>query len=123
MNRSYADDVLAPVAQLKSANIFDVEQYGALSMDPSRYPLHIIKTKNFGQGENVAKPCVLITGGTHGYETSGVHGALLFVREHMEHWSAKYNIAVIPCVSPWSYECIQRWNAKAIDPNRCCDDV
>ena len=25
---------------------------------------------------------------------------------------------VAPCVSPWGYERIQRWNAAAIDPNR-----
>ena len=28
------------------------------------------------------------------------------------------NIAVVPCVSPWGYERIQRWNAEAVDPNR-----
>ena len=27
-------------------------------------------------------PCVLVTGGVHGYETSGVHGALQFVERH-----------------------------------------
>jgi hypothetical protein len=25
---------------------------------------------------------------------------------------------VAPCVSPWGYECIQRWNNNAEDPNR-----
>ena len=36
----------------------------------------------------------------------------------MEKYSQLFNIAVCPCVSPWSYECIQRWNAEALDPNR-----
>ena len=60
----------------------------------------------------------LVTGGTHGYETSGVQGALLFARTAMAKYKSRFNIAVVPCVSPWSYECIQRWNPKALDPNR-----
>ena len=32
--------------------------------------------------------------------------------------AARYTQAVCPCVSPWSYECIQRWNSKTVDPNR-----
>ena len=29
-----------------------------------------------------------------------------------------FNIAVCPCVSPWGYECVQRWNPACLDPNR-----
>lgn len=116
VQRSYAEDVLVRVEVLKTK--FDVEQYSALSQDPQRYPLFVVKTKDFRVGENASKPCILVTGGTHGYETSGVHGALLFAEKYMEKYSALFNIAVCPCISPWSYECIQRWNAKAIDPNR-----
>ncbi len=25
---------------------------------------------------------------------------------------------VVPCVSPWAYEVVHRWNPRAIDPNR-----
>ena len=28
------------------------------------------------------------------------------------------NLLAVPCVSPWAYERIQRWNANAVDPNR-----
>jgi hypothetical protein len=28
------------------------------------------------------------------------------------------NVLVVPCVSPWAYERIHRWNALALDPNR-----
>ena len=28
------------------------------------------------------------------------------------------NLLVVPCVSPWAYERIHRWNANAVDPNR-----
>eukprot|EP00798_Chlamydomonas_sp_ICE-L_P007759 gene7759-942_t len=29
-----------------------------------------------------------------------------------------FNIVVAPCVSPWGYETINRWNRNAVDPNR-----
>jgi hypothetical protein len=32
------------------------------------------------------------------------------------------NLLVAPCVSPWAYERIHRWNANAIDPNRSFRD-
>jgi hypothetical protein len=63
-------------------------------------------------------PWALITGGVHGYETSGVQGALLFLAEHAADYADRINLLVAPCVSPWAYEVIHRWNAKAIDPNR-----
>ena len=112
VKRSYADEVLAKLEPLGST--YDVEQYGALSCDPERYPLFVIKTRNW----DPSKPSLLVTGGTHGYETSGVQGALLFAATAMAKYSDRFNIAVVPCVSPWSYECIQRWNPSTVDPNR-----
>ena len=51
--------------------LFDVEQHGSLSYDTDRYKLYAVKTKAWDD----RKPTVLITGGVHGYETSGVQGA------------------------------------------------
>jgi hypothetical protein len=113
IKRSYKDEVLAKLESLRT--LYDVEQYGALAKDPERYPLFVVKTRGW---DAASKPSLLITGGTHGYETSGVQGALLFAETAMEKYAALFNIAVIPCVSPWSYECIQRWNSKTVDPNR-----
>lgn len=31
---------------------------------------------------------------------------------------AHFNLLAAPCVSPWGYETINRWNPNAIDPNR-----
>lgn len=112
IKREYQQQVLPKIQAL--AERFSVEQYGALSYDPARYPLFCIKSKNW----DVAKPVALITGGVHGYETSGVHGALKFADEQMERFSQHFNIIVAPCVSPWGYETINRWNPLAIDPNR-----
>ena len=33
-------------------------------------------------------------------------------------YAGKINILLAPCVSPWAYERVQRWNAEALDPNR-----
>ena len=110
--RSYAEEVLAKLEPLKQA--FDVEQYGALCQDPERYPLFCVKTRAWDSN----KPSVLITGGVHGYETSGVQGALRFLETAAERYSERFNIAVCPCICPWGYETIQRWTATAVDPNR-----
>ncbi|KAL3809071.1 hypothetical protein ACHAXA_007856 [Cyclostephanos tholiformis] len=66
------------------------------------------------------KPAVLITGGVHGYETSGIFGAMHFLTSGLAggRYSRHYDIVVVPCVSPWGYEYNERWTARAIDPNR-----
>ncbi len=110
--RSYADDVLGVVERLRAR--FDVQPYGELDYPPTRYPLLVIRTGPWDD----ALPGVLITGGVHGYETSGVLGALQFVDEHGEAYAGRVNLVVAPCVSPWAYERVHRWNPDAIDPNR-----
>lgn len=112
IRREYQQEVVPKISAL--ADQFDIEQYGALSYNPDRYPLFCIKTKHWDS----EKPVVLITGGVHGYETSGVHGALKFAANEMANYSQYFNIIVAPCVSPWGYETINRWNPLAIDPNR-----
>lgn len=112
VKRSYQDEVLSKLEPLNQH--FVIEQYGALSCDPSRYPLHIVKTRNW----NNDKPTVLVTGGVHGYETSGVQGAIRFLETIAQDYEQHFNVVVAPCVSPWGYETINRWNPKAFDPNR-----
>ncbi|EGQ9097821.1 peptidase [Vibrio alginolyticus] len=112
VKRSYQDEVVSKIDALRER--FDVEQYGALSYNEARFPLFCIKTRNWDS----TKPAVFVTGGVHGYETSGVHGALKFVETEAERYAEHFNIVVAPCVSPWGYEVINRWNPNAIDPNR-----
>jgi hypothetical protein len=112
VKRSYAADVLSVVDRFKS--YYDVVQYGRLDYDPDRYPLFAIKSR----GWQSALPVVLVTGGVHGYETSGVHGALEFLDRRAAAYAGRVNFLVAPCVSPWGYEVIHRWNPHAIDPNR-----
>jgi hypothetical protein len=111
--RSYADDVVTAIERLSRR--FDVSEYGRLDYPPDTYRLFAIRNRGW---RDDGRPLVLVTGGVHGYETSGVHGALQFVEQHAAQYDERINLLVAPCVSPWAYERIHRWNANAVDPNR-----
>ncbi|SHE52665.1 Succinylglutamate desuccinylase / Aspartoacylase family protein [Microbulbifer donghaiensis] len=110
--RSYASEVLSAIEPLRAR--FDVEEYGRLEYGDESFPLLAIRSRDW----NDDLPVVLVTGGVHGYETSAVHGALQFVDQHAADYAGRVNLLVAPCVSPWGYERIHRWNPHAIDPNR-----
>jgi len=114
--RSYQDDVVDVVERLRAR--FDVVEYGRLDEGDGSYPLLAIRSRDW----NDALPVALVTGGVHGYETSGVHGALQFVDQHAADYAGRVNLLVAPCISPWAYERVHRWNARAIDPNRSFRD-
>ena len=111
--RSYADEVASKIDALRDR--FDISQYGELDCGADgRYPLFAIRSRDWDD----ALPVALVTGGVHGYETSGVHGALQFVERHAADYAGRANVLVAPCISPWAYERINRWNPDALDPNR-----
>ncbi len=110
--RSYAGEVLTSLRRLPGT--MHVHQYGALPIDRERYPLYAVSNREAGE----AAPWALVTGGVHGYETSGVQGALAFLHSAAANYIGRLNFVVAPCVSPWGYEVINRWNPRAIDPNR-----
>lgn len=110
--RSYDDDVVARIDTLVAG--FDRILYGRLVYGEDAYALHALRSRPF----DPALPTALITGGVHGYETSGVLGALDFLEHHASGYSGRVNLLVIPCVSPWGYERVHRWNYDAVDPNR-----
>lgn len=112
VQRSYREHVLDKLEGLESK--YDIEQYGALSIDPERYPLFAVTCR----ATVPDAPWGLITGGVHGYETSGVQGALAFLADEASLYVDRLNLLVAPCVSPWGYEVIHRWNPQAVDPNR-----
>ncbi|QSX32292.1 M14 family metallocarboxypeptidase [Shewanella avicenniae] len=112
VKRSYQTQVVDKIAALSDS--FELVRYGALSYDVARYPLLALKSPNW----QADKPTVLITGGVHGYETSGVQGALLFASTIAQDYFEQFNLLIAPCVSPWGYEVINRWNPLALDPNR-----
>ena len=123
IKRSYLQTVVVKaqsIAHLASIEeLFTLEQYNELAYDnvisgATNYPLFAFKSK---QWDN-EKQTLLVTGGVHGYETSGVHGALAFVEREAANYASSFNILVAFCVSPWGYETINRWNPQAIDPNR-----
>jgi hypothetical protein len=115
--RSYADEVLARLERLDDR--FERFRYGALSHDPERYPLYAFRNREQAPG----KPLVLVTGGVHGYETSGVLGAIRFLDTRAGDYASHFNFVAAPCISPWGFETINRWNPGAVDPNRSfCED-
>ena len=114
--RSFAAEVLAKIDALRGR--FEVEQYGEVAYGGERFPLLAIRSRGWDE----ARPFALVTGGVHGYETSGVQGALRFVEDHAERYAGRCNLLVAPCISPWAYERIHRWNADAVDPNRSFRD-
>lgn len=114
IKRSYHEEVVRKLEQIQiSDSPFTVEKYSALRFQPQRYPLFVVKNAH-----HIDKPTALITGGVHGYETSGVQGALNFLDSEAALYSDEFNLVVAPCISPWAYETINRWNPYAIDPNR-----
>jgi Succinylglutamate desuccinylase / Aspartoacylase family len=114
--RSFTDDVVRRIEALASR--FDVKEYGQLDYPPDHY----LQLALGSAGWREELPVALITGGVHGYETSGVHGALQFLEQRAAEYARDINLLVVPCVSPWAYERIHRWNANAVDPNRSFKD-
>lgn len=116
VRRSYADDVVAPLRARVPAEAA-MFQYGTLdyaSLGLASYPLFAVRSRDWNPG----LPVVLVTGGVHGYETSGVHGALQWLEHDFARHTGRVNLLVLPCVSPWGYETVNRWNPHALDPNR-----
>ncbi len=110
--RRYDRDVLPRIETL--ADRFETVVYGRLDYAGETYALFALKSR----GWNPALPTALVTGGVHGYETSGVMGALQFLETRAGDYAGRVNLLVAPCVSPWAYEGVNRWTYDAIDPNR-----
>jgi hypothetical protein len=115
--RDYFADVVSPLLRLPHLESF---QYGAVdyrSKGAANYPLFGLRSIDWSP----SRPLAVVTGGVHGYETSGVHGALLFAASHVGPFLEQraVNVLILPCVSPWGYETINRWTPNAVDPNRC----
>ena len=111
-HRRYNVDVVPRIEAL--ADRFDVLTYGRLDYAGEAYTLFAL----CNGPADPALPTALVTGGVHGYETSGVLGALDFLETRAAGYAGRVNLLVVPCVSPWGYERINRWNYDAIDPNR-----
>lgn len=111
-HRRYDQDVLPRIERL--AERFDRTAYGRLDYAGETYDLWALSSRPWDD----ALPTALITGGVHGYETSGVMGALEFLETRAADYAGRVNLLAAPCVSPWGYERINRWNHDAVDPNR-----
>lgn len=133
--RSYAEQVLSRIDKLKQVGRpLQVKSYGKLTLQgrqqlvidgatltaleyEDRYPLYYVQVGDLANG----KPSLIVTGGTHGYEESGVYGALEFLEKDVQEYADRFNFLVFPCLSPFAYEVNQRWVHNAWDPNRSFD--
>jgi len=116
IRRRYADEVVAPL-QARLPSQAEAFQYGTLDYTArglAAYPLLAVRSRAW----RADRPTVLVTGGVHGYETSGVQGALQWIATEFDRHAASVNLLVLPCISPWGYETVNRWNPDALDPNR-----
>jgi hypothetical protein len=111
-HRRYDEDVVPRIDAL--ADRYEKVAYGRLDYGGERYTLLALRDPAF----DPALPTVLVTGGVHGYETSGVLGVLGFLETRAAAYAGRVNLLAVPCVSPWAYERVNRWNYDAIDPNR-----
>lgn len=107
--RSYGE-IVARVDALRDR--WEVLQYGVLPYPEGPFPLFGLRSRG-----PAGRPIALITGGVHGYETSGVLGGLALAAEAGD-LTDRVDLAIAPCVSPWAWEVVHRWNPDAIDPNR-----
>lgn len=119
VQRSYAELVEAPVKALGASEVFLLEAYAELGHADGKYSVYALSTHAWKRDA----PTVLVTGGVHGYETSGVLGALRFAQNiardsSWRPYAEAFNFLVLPCISPWAFETINRWNSQAVDPNR-----
>ena len=110
--RSYNLDIVPRIDVL--ADRYEKIEYGQLDYNGEQYALLALRDRQF----DPALPVALLTGGVHGYETSGVLGALDFLETTAADYAGKVYLLAVPCVSPWAYERINRWNYDAVDPNR-----
>lgn len=93
--RSYADDVVQPIERMDAR--FERVHYATISAATEQYRLIALRTADW----DPALPCALVTGGVHGYETSGVQGALQFLQQRAGHYAGRINLLVAPCINPW----------------------
>lgn len=133
--RSYAEQVLSRIEKLDPlGGQLKTRSYGNLSLQgreelaikgavlsaneyEKRYPLYYAEVGDITNG----KINIIVTGGTHGYEESGVYGALGFLETDAANYIDRFNFLVFPCLSPFAYEVNQRWTHDAWDPNRSFD--
>lgn len=110
--RDYPEEVVARLDLLDGR--FEQMAYGTVRYADDAYTLYALRNRPTRSG----LPSVLVTGGVHGYETSGVLGAIAFLDQVAQDYADRVNLLVAPCVSPWAFERIHRWNYDAVDPNR-----
>jgi hypothetical protein len=112
-HRSYADDVVARIDRLRAR--FEVSEYGRLVYGDESFPQLAVRSRNWNERAaddprhrgraRLSKPAACTARCSSSNNMARIT-------------NGRVNLLVVPCVSPWAYERIHRWNPNAIDPNR-----
>jgi hypothetical protein len=87
-------------------------ELGRVLGEEGEYPIYGVSA---GHAEDL--PCMLIIGGTHGDEPSGVESALTFLEREAGNWIATMRFEVIPCLNPFCHVHDTRVNPTGVDLN------
>lgn len=101
------------IEQLSNSKVIGEVKYSELI-----YKIYEIEINNNAEHD------VLIFGGVHGDEPSGVQSSADFAENYDSfNFSKLYNYKIVPIVNPWGFEHNVRYNAKGIDINRDFADL
>ena len=110
VKRSYEADVLRVIDTLRSR--YDVVQYGCLDYPPHSYPLFAIKSSRLAR---FASLCIGDGRSTWLRNERRARRVAVY-RPARRAYEGRINLVVAPCVSPWAYEVIHRWNIQRDRP-------
>lgn len=111
-HRSYTE-ITRRIENLHGEHL-QVEEAGRVE----EYPVHHVRVDR--DSANARK--MLITGGVHGDEPSGVEAALLFLERVAAERVPHFQFSVIPCLNPGGYIRNTRENDKGVDINRSFEE-
>ena len=116
LQRSYAAEVIAPLRTRLPAQA-ELFQYGVLDyahFGLGSYPLYAVRSRAW----NPISPWWWSPAASTATRPAACRVRCSGSRTSSIAMPATINLLVLPCISPWGYETINRWNPDALDPNR-----
>ncbi len=113
--RDYEANVVSRLQKLDSNHI-SLTTYRTSQSGDEKFDHLFVTIGDLGNGN----PNILLIGGVHGNEPSGVEACVRIAEQFNESADPPdINIVIFPCLFPWSYVHNQRWVYEdALDPNR-----
>ncbi|MBW2971628.1 succinylglutamate desuccinylase/aspartoacylase family protein [Candidatus Woesearchaeota archaeon] len=115
--RSYRRDVISKLERLPHL----CNTIGRLTNESGAYPLFRVVAAQGGRHNG--RKDVLISGGVHGDEPSGVYAVMDFLEHHVWEYLDRFRFFAYPCINPWGFERHLRDNAQGVNINRTFGDT